>query len=387
MSSKDSTNAGEKEPSALTGHTASARRIGQRDLASIFGVSTMTISRALSGRGYVDKELRIQIREAASRAGYRPHRAAQTLVRNQSITIVLVAPVWPAFFWQELGLGVEVAHNQLEHLGYSVTYLMVDFSQSEKLTESIEEIIAARPHAVGIVNMQSCKMEKVFSNFERSGIPFLTFNIDAPTTARIGYIGPDYHQDGRIAAGFVDKCVRKESSILIVAKDEPPTTFDGFSIDEARLRGIREFLEDEAQNIRSFELFHVHVDPHQGALVAVARNVVKAAAGHHAILVIPSELQEPTGNELLGEADSRRPVLVTFGNSPRVIELIRQGSVTATLSLNPIQQGYYAVVLLATFLEKGAVPKPGVFYIGPNIVIKENAGVSYDLFAQINSIF
>lgn len=61
-----------------------------RDLARHCGVSTATVSRALTGKDYIRKELREQICAAARELGYRPNLVARNLRSNRSTTIGLV---------------------------------------------------------------------------------------------------------------------------------------------------------------------------------------------------------------------------------------------------------------------------------------------------------
>lgn len=61
-----------------------------RDLARHCGVSTATVSRALTGKDYIREELRTQICDAARELGYRPNLVARNLRSNRSTTIGLV---------------------------------------------------------------------------------------------------------------------------------------------------------------------------------------------------------------------------------------------------------------------------------------------------------
>lgn len=59
----------------------------QHDLAKLFGVSRVTIQRALSGHPYVNEEMRAGIQAAAEKYGYRPHANAASLRRGATQTI------------------------------------------------------------------------------------------------------------------------------------------------------------------------------------------------------------------------------------------------------------------------------------------------------------
>ncbi|PJE30324.1 transcriptional regulator, LacI family [Pseudooceanicola antarcticus] len=63
-----------------------------KQIASDLGVSTATVSNALSGKGRVSEELAEKIRDHASRLGYRPSSAARALKTGQSGILGLVMP-------------------------------------------------------------------------------------------------------------------------------------------------------------------------------------------------------------------------------------------------------------------------------------------------------
>lgn len=62
-----------------------------RDIAEEVGVSIRTVSRALSGSGYVRAELRARITSIAERVGYRPDPVARTLRLGSSREIIVVS--------------------------------------------------------------------------------------------------------------------------------------------------------------------------------------------------------------------------------------------------------------------------------------------------------
>lgn len=63
-----------------------------KKIASDLGVSTATVSNALSGKGRVSEELAEKIRAHAARLGYRPSNAARALKTGQSGILGLVMP-------------------------------------------------------------------------------------------------------------------------------------------------------------------------------------------------------------------------------------------------------------------------------------------------------
>ena len=77
------------------------------DIASRAEVSTATVSRVLSGAGYVRPELAKRVRDAAHELGYRHNQAARALRRNRSDTIGLVISDIEQPFFASIARAVE----------------------------------------------------------------------------------------------------------------------------------------------------------------------------------------------------------------------------------------------------------------------------------------
>jgi LacI family transcriptional regulator len=80
-----------------------------RDVANRAGVSTATVSRALSGRGYVDARTRRLVEAAAAELNYIPNALARGLKTRRSGLIGLVVPEIADPFFSLLAQGIELA--------------------------------------------------------------------------------------------------------------------------------------------------------------------------------------------------------------------------------------------------------------------------------------
>lgn len=86
-----------------------AQRITLADVARRVGVSTMTVSRVISGRGRVSAALRAQIEQAAQELGYVPNGAARTLASARSRIISVIVPSLSNGVFTDVIAGVEDA--------------------------------------------------------------------------------------------------------------------------------------------------------------------------------------------------------------------------------------------------------------------------------------
>ncbi|MEU4420277.1 LacI family DNA-binding transcriptional regulator [Actinoplanes sp. NPDC024001] len=115
------------------------RRITAADIAEAAGVSRATVGFVLNNTPgqKISDGTRDRVLSAASRLGYRPHRAAQTLARGRSRLVLLVLPDWPLD--HSMRQYLEEAAHTLDEAGYSlVTYTRHPGDQSRPLWESLD---------------------------------------------------------------------------------------------------------------------------------------------------------------------------------------------------------------------------------------------------------
>src|SRR5690606_7504286 len=100
-----------------TGRTESSM-VGIDEVARLAGVSTATVSRALSGRGYVSAASRERVHVAAQKLGYVVSSRASSLASGRTRNIGVVVPFLDRWFFSTVLSGVSSA---LMRQGYDIT--------------------------------------------------------------------------------------------------------------------------------------------------------------------------------------------------------------------------------------------------------------------------
>ena len=88
-----------------------------KDVAHLAGVSTATVSRALTNPEKVSASTHVKVEQAVLDSGYSPNSLARNLRRNESKTIVAIVPDICDPYFSEIIQGIEETAN--EH-GYTV---------------------------------------------------------------------------------------------------------------------------------------------------------------------------------------------------------------------------------------------------------------------------
>ncbi|MEW1708857.1 LacI family DNA-binding transcriptional regulator [Microbacterium sp. NPDC089190] len=103
--------------------------VGIDDVARAAGVSTATVSRALSGRGPVSAAARDRVVAAAERLGYVASAAASSLASGRTRAVGVVVPFLDRWFFSTVLAGISDA---LVRQGYDITLYSVSADPAER---------------------------------------------------------------------------------------------------------------------------------------------------------------------------------------------------------------------------------------------------------------
>ncbi|GGN28523.1 LacI family transcriptional regulator [Lentzea pudingi] len=124
-----------------------------REVAGRAGVSTATVSRALSGNPTVDPDLAARVRSAAHALGYRPNGVARSLRRQTTAVLALIISDVENPFFTAIARGVE---DTAQSAGYSVVLCNSDESTAKErryvdvlLQEQVAGVIVSPTSAAG----------------------------------------------------------------------------------------------------------------------------------------------------------------------------------------------------------------------------------------------
>jgi len=137
-----------------------------KDVAERAGVSTATVSRALSG-GSVREDLKKRVIEAAQALKFRPNRAARNLRAGSTRTIGVLIPDIENPFFTSVICGIE---EVVQAAGYSL--LLANFNESPER----ERALLAAFHAEGVAGLiftASCSLTSQYQPMIEAGIPMV----------------------------------------------------------------------------------------------------------------------------------------------------------------------------------------------------------------------
>jgi LacI family transcriptional regulator len=177
------------------------------DVASASGVSTATVSRAMSGKAAkVAPDTLQRVRAAATRLGYTPSEIGRSLRRTTTRMVVLLVPDATNDFCADVAVSLE---RSLQQAGYSMV-LGNTSEDAARQDQLLGDAQALRPFAIILLGaIDTAKLREV----ARSKCPVVFINRKPPAGIRATFVGIDNEAAGRAVAshflrkGFTDCAV------------------------------------------------------------------------------------------------------------------------------------------------------------------------------------
>jgi LacI family transcriptional regulator len=199
------------------------------EVAQRAGVSAMTVSRVVNGRGRVDSETRQRVEEAIQALDYVPNRIARGLISQKTQTIGIIVPDIVNPFFAPVVRGAESAARKA---GYRV--LLCNSEGDLRLErEYIEDLVAHRVEGLLLAPASDRSRSSILSLL-RGGFPLVLIDRALPD-ADCDLIVSDNTQGARRLIEHLIAIGHREIAHVSDAEDT--------STGRERLRGYREALE------------------------------------------------------------------------------------------------------------------------------------------------
>ncbi len=177
------------------------RPLTLRDVSEASGVSEMTVSRVLRGKGDVSAATRARVQEAATRLGYVPNRIAGSLASSQVNLVAVIIPSLGNMVYPEVLAGISevLARTPLQPVFGVTDYLP---EQEEKV---LFEMMTWRPAGVILAGLEHSEASRAM--LEAANVPVVEImDVDGPAVDAC--VGISHRRAGRqmaeaiIAAGY-----------------------------------------------------------------------------------------------------------------------------------------------------------------------------------------
>ena len=335
-----------------------------RDIASAAGVSRGTVDRVLNNRGGVRPQLERRIRELARELDYRPNRAGKVLAAlKKPMKIGCFLPGVGNPFFDAIIRGFRQAERELSDFGISLEITLVKGFDPDVHARALKELAGKNISALCAATVDVPQVRAAVNSAIAAGIPVAAVNSDLGGTGRLFYVGCNYPESGRTAAGIFHLARRGAMELLVVTGS---LDMQGHA---QRIRAFREELSALGEDFRIARIIEAGDD----AEVAYRKTLeaLKAAPGVNGVYITSGGTDGVCKAVCEAGLAGKIPV-VCFDDLPATRRFLREGIVTATICQEPFQQGYRSVQMLFDYLMNGRAPEKSLNFTDTVVKIKEN---------------
>ncbi|MCI2048630.1 MAG: LacI family DNA-binding transcriptional regulator [Lachnospiraceae bacterium] len=334
-----------------------------REIAELAGVSRGTVDRVLNGRGNVRKETEDKIRSIAKAVNYRPNRAGIVLAaQKKNIRLGVVVFGYNNPFFDKVLNGVREKSEELRCYNCTVTVRRVGVDAGEQLS-AIDELAKEGIHGLAIAPGNDDRIRRKIDELAENGIPCVTLNTDIENSRRIAYVGSNYLESGRIAAGLMRIITSGPVHVGIIAGSER------ILCHTQRIAGFTSQLRAASPGITVADIVYNGDDEIESYNRTAA--MLQAHPEINALYFAAAGVYG--GCRALTDAGRSGVVrVVTHDAVDTTVRLLNEGVISATICQHPELQGSLPLDLLFSFLTTGERPAREINYVDSEIRIREN---------------
>ncbi len=324
-----------------------------RDIAQDLGVSVATVSRALNNQGKVSSELRERIVEKAFEMGY--FLPPFSLEKDSSHKKVVLLFPERDFFWAKVEQGVFDAMKFLKEWPIDVEMHRTHGHNLNEQIAILEKLVERKDiHGVAMVPSDLTQLDYFINALYLKGIRVVTFNVDAPLSKRLFYVGQNVRQAGRAAGEIFWQLLgdrRGKICVLTTNKRAPSHVL--------RWQGLIDYVHEK--NLPYDVSYLVEVRDEEEAY-AFVKNTLLEQEEVSGVFLSTAFGNYGVGNALL---EGTRKDIVVVGNdflSPWK-EFLEKDVIHCFLYQYPYLQGFIALIVLCRYLVFGVTPLEKTFYL------------------------
>ena len=156
-----------------------------KDVAAMAGVSISTVSRALSGKTYVEEETKARVLDAVEKLHYKPNLIAKGLKEKKTNMIAVMIPALDSLYYAALTRSIE---QRATEAGYSVMFCNSQ-NDPEKERKSLEMLKTRLVDGIICLTIND-QVEHVLKMRRSENLPIVLLNRDLKESALIWNMDP-----------------------------------------------------------------------------------------------------------------------------------------------------------------------------------------------------
>jgi len=336
-----------------------------KEIAEMAGVSRGTVDRVLNNRGIVNPQTAEKIRKIAAAVNYTPNLAGKTLaVRKKQLKFGFV--LFNTFsnpFFLDVERGIADRREAFREYGVQVEVRHTDIDDPYLQVTKINKLVAEGIHGLVITPINHPVVIEKLKELTAAGIPVVTTNSDIPGCGRLAYVGSEYYQSGRTAAGLMNLVCQGEATVGIVIG--APNVL----CHSERVAGFTNQLQTCYPKIQIADMVVNQDDDLES--YAVTSEMLRTHPDINALFLAAAGVKGAC-RAVADMGRTKQIKVISYDTTPDIRKLIESGAIVATIAQQPFIQGSKPLDILLDYLGMDIPPEQEYYYTKTEIKIREN---------------
>lgn len=343
-----------------------------KEIAQKAGVSIGTVDRVLHNRGMVNAQTKERILAVMKELDYHPNLAAKGLAaRKKKLKLCFMIPETEGHpFFKDIRFAAEKKAEELEQYGVQVIFAVLT-------TETIKEsgrnqlnidvpIFELLDEIDGLVMMgvEVPLFHQILEKAEKRNLPVVFYNEWIPNRRFLAYVGCNYENSGRLAAGLCALASGQEAKICIYSEGK-----NGVASFDERLHGFCTELKERYPKMEILDIRSISASQEEN--IHSVRQMLQEFPDVNIVYVInPGDYG--ICEAVHGADEAHRIQIITNDLVEKQIKMIEDGVISATVCQEPEKQGRQPLDILFRYLAYDTVPEEKMCYTNLSIHIAQN---------------
>ncbi|MGI5849678.1 MAG: substrate-binding domain-containing protein [Christensenellales bacterium] len=336
--------------------------ITMKQIAKLAGVHRSTVDKVIHNRKGVSDSVRRNVQRIIDSVGYKPNVIGKALKQQDKklrIAVILVC----VYSTSAVLEGIKIAYNEFSRFGMDIEYYFISYGDIDEQVRAIDMLSDKGVDGVVILSFNSEKIINSVNRMVDKGIPVVTVNTDLMPSNRMCYVGQNHSNAGRTAARLAKEMLHGKGRMAIVCGSH-----QYISATKERYTEFQKHIKEISTDIEIVEVVNT-VESDQ-RMFEVVFDLLKRVDIDYIYATAGGIRGAGKAIKMLNKADKVK--MICHDIFPEVLELIREGIVSCTISQDNVEQGYRSVKILFEYLFYGEKPKKDYMHTAIDIRMVEN---------------
>jgi LacI family transcriptional regulator len=293
-----------------------------KEIARLANTSRGTVDRVINKRGKVSEEVEQRVLKIIQDTGYIPNENGKLLsLSNKKILISIIIGSLNNTFFNSILEGIKHAlATKYRYSGIDIELFPVKLFDDKSLMDALNSINKKSR----LLIISTSGNEQIVQKINSLNIPVIAVSLDVNVRRKVGFVGCNFYNSGALAADVLNLIVKPEDQVAVFIGSY---SHPGHS---ERLMGFNTSVRKDIAVATPIETF-------DDDSVAYERTKKLISLSHPDILVF-------FGGGMIGGLKAIReadygPKVITVDEIPEVMEGLKTGLVSASVSQHPFDQG------------------------------------------------